>query len=43
MLEIAIFSRYITKKVQINLINHTLWVFTKAHSEHKIDILLVGY
>jgi len=19
------------------------WVFTKAHSEHKIDILLVGY
>jgi len=20
-----------------------IWVFTKAHSEHKIDILLVGY
>jgi len=19
------------------------WVFTKAHAEHKIDILLVGY
>ena len=43
MLEITIIYCYITKKVKFNSIKYTFWVFTKAHSEHKIDILLVGY
>jgi len=43
MLENTIISCYITKKVQYYFNKLYFWVFTKAHSEHKIDILLVGY
>jgi len=43
MLEITIISCYITKK-SLNWLNKLyFWVFTKAHPEHKIYILLVGY
>jgi len=43
MLEITIISCYIPKKVQFSLIIYTFGYSQKAHSEHKIDILLVVY